>query len=364
MKNMLLKHYEIYPKMQLRDAVKLAFQSEFGGGHMIRSEADSLQRLKDEYNTLQVSSDLNKMFEDIGTGMCRLNLGSLEGISLDTVNRFFVVSANTAKDSVGEFEKKLACIIKCCEERLLPFDTDEAEVYIKELKEKGYPPVSHSEEYRQAYKPAYRVVKAQFKKFFRLFERIEQILATQDVLTVAIDGNSGAGKTWLAALIKSVYDKEKDGTEEGLQYGCNVFPMDHFFLTPERKTEQRLNENGGNIDHERFLSDVIGGIDSMKPFSYRPYDCRVQALAQPIKILPKRLNIVEGCYSMHPNLAENYHLKVFMEIDPETQKNRILKRNGAAMLKRYVREWIPLENNYFSNLDIKNNCDLVFNGDF
>ena len=32
MKNMLLKHYEMYPKMQLKDAVKLAYQSEFGGG--------------------------------------------------------------------------------------------------------------------------------------------------------------------------------------------------------------------------------------------------------------------------------------------------------------------------------------------
>ena len=299
MKNMLLKHYEAYPKMQLIDAVKLAYQSEFGGGHMIKSETESLQRLKDEYNTLQVSSDSDKMFEDIGSGMCRLNLAAIEGISIDTVNRFVVLSANTTKGSVEEFEKKLACIIECCEERLLPFDIDEAKAYIKELKEKGYPPVSHSEQYRQAYKPAYRVVKAQFKKFVSLFARIEQMLASQDVLTVAIDGNSGAGKTWLAALIKSVYDTQESYQEESLQSGCNVFPMDHFFLTPERKTEQRLNENGGNIDHERFLSEVIGGINSMKSFSYRPYDCRVQALAQPIKISPKRLNIVEGCYSMH-----------------------------------------------------------------
>ncbi len=364
MKNMLLKHYKAYPKMQLEDAVKLVYQSEFGGGHIIKSEADSLQRLKDEYSALQVSPDLSKMFEDIGTGMCRLNLGALDGVSIDTVNRFFVVSANTSKGSVKSFEKKLACIARCCEERLLPFDADAAKVYIKELRAKGYPPVSHSEEYRQAYKPAYRVVKAQFMNFFSLFSLIEQMLASQDVLTVAIDGNSGAGKTWLAALIKSVYETEEGETGERLQDGCNVFPMDQFFLTPEQKTDDRLNENGGNIDHERFLREVIGGINSMEPFSYRPYDCHVQALAKPIKILPKRLNIVEGCYSMHPNLSNSYNLKVFIGIDRQTQKKRILKRNGAAMLERYVREWIPLENNYFSNLKIKNKCDLVFNGDF
>ena len=331
---------------------------------MIKDEADSLQRLKEEYSALQVLPDLSKMFEDIGTGICRLNLGALDGVSLDTVNRFFVVSANTVKGSVKKFEKKLECIARCCREGLLPFDADDAKAYIKELKDTGYPPVSHSEQYRRAYKPAYRVVKAQFKKFFRLFLRIEQMLASQNILTVAIDGNSGAGKTWLAALIKSVYDTEESIAEERFQYGCNVFPMDHFFLTPERKTEQRLKQNGGNIDHERFLREVIGGINSIKPFSYRPYDCHVQALAKPIKISPKRLNIVEGCYSMHPNLSGHYHLKVFIEIDSETQKSRIFKRNGAAMLERYVREWIPLENNYFSNLDIKQNCDMVFNGAF
>ena len=37
MKEILLEHFHRYPQMQLQDAVKLLYQSEFGGGHMITS---------------------------------------------------------------------------------------------------------------------------------------------------------------------------------------------------------------------------------------------------------------------------------------------------------------------------------------
>jgi hypothetical protein len=40
-----------------------------------------------------------------------------------------------------------------------------------------------------------------------------------------------------------------------------------------------------------------------------------------------------------------------------------LQRSGTALLKRFEDEWIPLENRYFSDLDIIHGCDLVFNID-
>lgn len=39
------------------------------------------------------------------------------------------------------------------------FQAAELEKYLSEYKKRGYPAVSHSEEYREAYLPAYRVVK-------------------------------------------------------------------------------------------------------------------------------------------------------------------------------------------------------------
>ena len=34
-RNSLITHYEKYPEMQIQDAVKLLFQSEFGPGHLL-----------------------------------------------------------------------------------------------------------------------------------------------------------------------------------------------------------------------------------------------------------------------------------------------------------------------------------------
>jgi len=42
------------------------------------------------------------------------------------------------------------------------------------------------------------------------------------------------------------------------------------------------------------------------------------------------------------------------------QSRRILKRNGPEMHRRFLNEWIPLENRYFQALAIADKCDLVF----
>ena len=55
MKEILLAHLKQYPQMQLQDVVKLLYQSEFGGGHMITSPEKSLDRLKEEYKSFKWS---------------------------------------------------------------------------------------------------------------------------------------------------------------------------------------------------------------------------------------------------------------------------------------------------------------------
>ena len=75
---------------------------------------------------------------------------------------------------------------------------------------------------------------------------------------------------------------------------------------------------------------------------------------------PKQLNIIEGSYSLHPTLSDSYDLKVFLTIDSELQSKRILNRNGPEKHKRFISEWIPLENHYFNELNIQAQCDLVF----
>lgn len=179
-----------------------------------------------------------------------------------------------------------------------------------------------------------------------IYKCIDSLLESKARILVAVDGNSGAGKSTLSASLATVYD-------------CNIFHMDDFFLPPMLKTKARLNEVGGNVDYLRFRDEVITGLQSGFPFQYRVYDCHQQAFTQTVTITPKPLNIIEGVYSMHPALIAYYDLKIFLQVGAEEQSKRILKRNGPDLHRRFLDEWIPLENRYFTELKIAEKCDLV-----
>ena len=77
----------------------------------------------------------------------------------------------------------------------------------------------------------------------RLYEKIEELSAKEAALRqedmslskapllAAIDGRCGAGKTTLAAQLQR-------------RFGWSVLHMDHFFLRPEQRTEERLRMPG------------------------------------------------------------------------------------------------------------------------
>lgn len=352
MKNLLIDHYKKYPEMQIQDMVKLIYQSEFAGGHLIPDEQESLKYLEEELK--EIDSSLSSVhvkedFEYIGNNLYRLFLHTVKNnkIKPETVNRFFVATSEKVKGSINGFQEKLEVLRLCCVNKELPFSVKELNAYLSEYRDKGYPPVSHSQVYKDEYKPFYRIVSGEYIKFFDLFSRIDELCDKKERVIVAIDGNCGSGKTTLASIIDSVYD-------------CNLFHMDDFFLPLELRTTERLSQAGGNVHYERFDSEVIHGIKSNKAFEYQKFDCARMSLGEKITVTPRKLNIIEGSYSMHPVLIDNYDLKVFLTVSAEEQSRRILLRNGIEKHKRFINEWIPLENKYFAELGIKDKCDLVF----
>lgn len=188
-----------------------------------------------------------------------------------------------------------------------------------------------------------------YKDQQKVIELIDNLISTPGTRIVAIDGNSGAGKTFLGSLLAERYD-------------CNLFHMDDYYLPPEKKTEARLAEAGGNVDRERFREEILDNIQQGGDFSYRKYDCKSQTYCTSALIRPKELNIVEGVYSMHPELAPYYDLTIFLSLDEAEQSRRILGRNGPLVHKRFLDLWIPLEKHYFEELNIKESCDFVFAG--
>lgn len=373
MRELLLKHMERYPKMQVTDTVKLLYQSEFGGGHMIANPAKSLEWIKKEWEEMKPTKDDVSVgtemsqegietengepsiliredgLEEIGGGLCRVSLKALdEGLSPETLNQMFVKTADQTVGTIENFEKKLDILKALCIEGKTPFLLEELDQYLKKYQAEGYPPVSHSAIYRESYHPAYRVAAINYTRYYPVFLEIDRALASseENQVTVAIDGMCGSGKSTLARILEAMYD-------------CNVFHMDDFFLRPEQRTPKRLEEPGGNVDYERFKEEVLEHISDGGGFSYQIYDCSCQKLTKEVKVPYKRLNIIEGAYSLHPYFESPYDLRFFCKINEQEQRNRILKRNGAEMLERFKSTWIPMELRYFKAFEIEKDCILV-----
>ena len=155
----LITHAKRYPLMQPRDAVKLIYQNEFGGGHLIRDEQACLNYRRQEDASAE-KDPTAALYEDIGNGIVRVNLAALKEEDLEQLGRDFISSAAKHKGTMDRFLNKLEVLQKLTVEGVFAFGADALDAYLSEYKATGCPAVSHSEQYRQAYKPSYRIVSA------------------------------------------------------------------------------------------------------------------------------------------------------------------------------------------------------------
>lgn len=157
LRELLIIHARRYPRMMPTDAVKLIYQNEFGGGHLIRDEAACLRYLRQEYEGVEKNADA-PLREDIGNGMVRIHLAAVPPEDLEALGRDFIRSAAAHRGNLENFKEKLEILRQLAAENVFCFSAPELEAYLAEYEKAGYPMVSHSQVYRESYHPAYRVI--------------------------------------------------------------------------------------------------------------------------------------------------------------------------------------------------------------
>lgn len=191
-----------------------------------------------------------------------------------------------------------------------------------------------------------RHIAAGFSAVCTAIDRALETAGRKGQVNVAVDGMCGSGKTTLGEALAQKYE-------------CNLFHMDDFFLRPQQRTSERYEEPGGNVDYERFRSEVLEHLADEEGLSYRRFDCHTMKLGEAYQLSRQRLNIIEGAYSCHPYFGDIYSLRFFMEVSAKEQQRRILARNGEAMYQRFEQEWIPMENRYFEFYGIREKCLVI-----
>lgn len=333
-----------YPLLQPEDLLKFLHHSTFGCGHLIGETEAAETWLRQE---MSGCADCLQTVELLDGGFCRVHLSYLRalGVSPHSFARLFAISAEKTTGTIDALEARLQTALDMAREGLLPFSCDALSAAVEEWRQAGFPPRHHSQAYRAAYQPAYRVLHISHAALLPLLAAIDTRLGAQERTVIAIEGGAGSGKSTLAALLQRIY-------------GCTVLHMDDFFLRSEQRTPERYATPGGNIDHERFAAEVVSPLKRGEAFRYRPFDCGTFTVTEGYRITPGPLTVVEGAYSMHPALGRYYDCAVFVQIDPALQRARIEKRNSPTFARRFFDTWIPLEQAYFTATNPAGRCDL------
>lgn len=342
-----MEHAARYPSMQPQDVVKLLYQNEFGAGHFVTDGDKSRERIIDEFEAAGHDRDL-PLFERIGNEYVRCHIDSryMREEDITCLNRAFLLSAHRTSGNMASFQKKLSALYTLAEEGVFCFGRKDLESYLRPYESDGFPAVSHSSTYREAYHPSYRVIGERLCRLFPLISEIERLQKNKRRVTVAIDGRCTAGKTSAAGDIAEMFQGE-------------VIHMDDFFLPPKLRTKERYEQAGGNVHYERFQKEVLDRLASGKEFSYRVFSCRKMDYDETKTIRGDGVVIVEGAYSNHPVFGNPYDLTVFFDVEEEEQKRRIIQRDGKEHYFDFEKKWIPLEEKYINSAHICEKCRIV-----
>ena len=338
--NMIINKSKLY---QPQDAVKLAFQAAFGAEHLLGDTDKARTYFNEEY-----AKDLKPapLFEEIASNVVRVNLGAWKDAKLpaDWLFDLFVLSSAQKNENPSEsFRSYIDNLGELAKNGSLPFSFDDWSIFMNGYKYDATPkPVHHSEEYRKKEQPAYRIVSGFFVRIIPILFALRE----QKTAVIGIDGRAASGKSTMA---------------DGLAKIFKTVPirMDDFFLPGGLRTEKRLGEPGGNVHYERFASEVIPNLRSRQPISYRPFNCRTMDYDEPKIIPPASYKIIEGAYCHHPYFGDYLSTKIFSDVAPDVQIERLKKRNGEQVCEIFKNKWIPMEEKYFETYKIAKNACLV-----
>ena len=159
MKRCLIAQKKRYPLMNEEDVVKFVFQGMLGVGHLIHSQEDAANRLHAEMDGLEPNEE-EPYIEKISPDWLRMNLRAAKARGVREEDIAYMLCQSALKKPLSFTRQNVYnfCVRLDGSERM-------KQAAAKVLDENWLP--SHSQRYREAYHPAYRVLHKNYRKFKR-----------------------------------------------------------------------------------------------------------------------------------------------------------------------------------------------------
>ncbi len=156
-------HLSIKESVKVEDVHKLFFQANFGVEHLLTDTAGVRSYLLNELASIDTISHGEELVERISirNDIVRINLRSFKALNLDPemlVQAMFLSAAETKPDTMV-FYRQWNEFHDLARDGFLRFPLDEVETWHKRVEAGDLRAVHHSEPYKKANSPAYRVVR-------------------------------------------------------------------------------------------------------------------------------------------------------------------------------------------------------------
>lgn len=158
-------------------------------------------------------------------------------------------------------------------------------------------------------------------------------------ITVGIDGQGGSGKSTLARELAAT-----------LELTSAIVEGDDFYSDASQDALEALDAAGGYenyVDWRRLKSDVLERVKNNAPtLRYRRHEWEEAIVRGWIDSPMPDVVIVEGVYSLRPELREYYDVTVYVEASESIRLQR--QRSRAQNSEAWIRRWLAAEDLYVS----------------
>ena len=335
----LTEQLQRYPAMQQQDIVKFVFQAMLGAGHLVSSR-DAVTKYAAREMALLPADPGETLYEMLSPSWCRLNLRAAKARAFTPS---VIAGLMSSSGKTVPFTRQ--DVYTFCEKFSAQKHLIRDPALLNRILDETWLP-SHSAAYREQYRPAYRVIPAEWISRMEVLQRISEQKAARVLVTM--DGPCATGKTTLAGKLADIFE-------------AAVVHTDDYVIPHAQKTAERLAVPGGNCDAGRLVREVAAPWKQGKSVLYRKYDFRNDRLLPEEKLPDCRILILEGSYCSLPALRQYADVRIFVTASWETRLNRLRKRESPRSLQMFFDRWIPLEDRYFEAFRLPDSDCAVLN---
>ena len=184
---------------------------------------------------------------------------------------------------------------------------------------------------------------------------VSRILAVDhQPVVVGIDGQGGSGKSTLARELV-----------QDLPLKVAVVRGDDFYSDTSDEAKALLNPEEGYEDYfdwRRLRSDILGCVRDNSPIlRYQQYDWNIAALGEWLEIPIPEVLIVEGVYTLRPELRDYFDVTVFVQTSETTRLQRQSSRGENTRF--WISRWVAAEDLYVAREKPWEWADVLLDGE-